>query len=150
MKCYELFDSKLISHSLNNKSKKYELKINTNTINKNLFSRDNSINTSSAIKSVTVIKDVSYIEYRGFFTRSRVIKILNLLKEFMNSNNSTDVSEWGSLHVQGFDNSPVSWGLKEHAVIDNDGTNNYTIILKSNGNLSIQKCLSSNRRPKNK
>ncbi|XP_057335528.1 ribonuclease P protein subunit p40-like [Microplitis mediator] len=111
---------------------------------------DNSINTSSAIKSVTVIKDVLYIEYRGFFTRSRVIKILNTLKEFINSNNSTDVSDWGSLHVQGFDNSPVSWGLKEHAIIDNDGTNNYTIILKSNGDLSIQKCLSSNSRPKNK
>ncbi|XP_074113839.1 ribonuclease P protein subunit p40-like [Cotesia typhae] len=113
----------------------------------NLFSwmdnLPNSINNSSELD---IKKDILYIEYRGFFTRSRVMKILNTMKELLNSSKNTEF--WG-LHVRGFDNSPVSWGLKEHAVINNDGTNNYTVILK-HSEIIIQKCLSSSSRPKNK
>lgn len=54
---------------------------------------------------------------------------------------------WASLFVQGYADSPISWHLKEHNYFT-DGDNDYTLILKPNGDFLSQSILSSSRRPR--
>lgn len=56
---------------------------------------------------------------------------------------------WVSLYVQGFADSPVSWGLKEHQFYTN-GDNNYVLFLQPKGSYLACSYISSNKRPKSK
>lgn len=56
---------------------------------------------------------------------------------------------WVSLYVQGFADSPVSWGLKEHQFYTN-GDNNYVLFLHPSGSYLACSYISSNNRPKSK
>jgi len=51
--------------------------------------------------------------------------------------------------VQGFADSPVSWGLKEHQFYTN-GDNNYVLFLHPSGSYLTCSYISSNKRPKSK
>jgi len=56
---------------------------------------------------------------------------------------------WVSLYVQGFADSPVSWGLKEHQFYT-DGDNNYVLFLQPKGSYLACSYISSNKRPRRK
>ncbi|XP_015108974.1 ribonuclease P protein subunit p40 isoform X2 [Diachasma alloeum] len=86
--------------------------------------------------------DLLYAEWTGFFSRKRLEKIYKKLENYV------DHTPWLSLHVQGFADSPVSWGLKEHS-FHTDGDNSYTIVFHENGGKLISKSLSSNNKPRN-
>lgn len=86
---------------------------------------------------------IQYIESTGFFTRRMVNNIYSAIKKYM----SEEVIPWCSMDVQGFADSPVSWGLKEHNFYT-DGDNSYTIVFRSGGNFITRKSLSSNNKPR--
>ncbi|XP_011314803.1 ribonuclease P protein subunit p40 isoform X2 [Fopius arisanus] len=89
--------------------------------------------------------DVFFAEWRGFFSRKRLEGIYKKLQDYVEHSSAS--SSWLSLHVQGFADSPVSWGLKEHSFYT-DGDNSYTIVFHSNGEKLISKSLSSNNKPR--
>ena len=89
-------------------------------------------------------KQVQYLECTGFFTRRMVSKIYSAIKEYASLKRD---SPWCSMDVQGFSDSPVSWGLKEHTFYT-DGDNSYTFILRPNGKYITRKSLSSNNKPR--
>ena len=93
----------------------------------------------------TNIDNILHIKCSGFFTRKQILRIYEATRNFMTTN--VDKMPWGSLDVQGFADSPVSWGLKEHNFYV-DGDNSYTIVFQSNGDCVIRKSLCSNKKPR--
>lgn len=92
------------------------------------------------------VGQVQYLQFTGFFTRQKIEKIFNTLREYATANNET--LPWCSLDVQGFADSPVSWGLKEHNFYT-DGDNSYTFVLRPRDDgYILRKSLSSNNKPK--
>lgn len=91
------------------------------------------------------VGQVQYLQFTGFLTRLKVEKIYKLVKNCTNSNNNLP---WCSMDVQGFADSPVSWGLKEHSFYI-DGDNSFTVVLRpGDEGYILRKCLSSNNMPK--
>ncbi|XP_058806318.1 ribonuclease P protein subunit p40-like [Phymastichus coffea] len=92
------------------------------------------------------VGQVQYLQFTGFFSRLKVEKIYKMFKAYANSNNNLP---WCSMDVQGFADSPVSWGLKEHTFYI-DGDNSFTIVLRpGDEGYILRKSLSSNNIPKN-
>ncbi|XP_033230814.1 ribonuclease P protein subunit p40-like [Belonocnema kinseyi] len=87
---------------------------------------------------------VQYLECTGFFTRRMISKIYSAIKEYIKLNKD---SPWCSMDVQGFSDSPISWGFKEHNFYT-DGDNSYTFILRPDGKFITRKSLSSNNKPR--
>ncbi|XP_034952377.1 ribonuclease P protein subunit p40-like [Chelonus insularis] len=106
---------------------------------------DNFLNKYTCPLPKRSVGQVLYVEYTGFFTRLRAAKVFNIVRDFIKSGSTP--APWGSLHIHGFADSPVSWGLKEHTFYT-DGDNSYTIIFQPNGEYIIQKSLSSNNKPR--
>ncbi|XP_014204186.1 ribonuclease P protein subunit p40 [Copidosoma floridanum] len=93
-----------------------------------------------------VVGQISYLQCTGFFTRRKLLKIHELFREYASARGET--LPWCSLDVQGFADSPVSWGMKEHSYYM-DGDNSYTIVLNpAKGSYVLRRCTSSNRKPK--
>ncbi|XP_015171729.1 PREDICTED: ribonuclease P protein subunit p40-like [Polistes dominula] len=100
------------------------------------------VNTYECPKPNILVDQVKYLQYTGFFSRQRAIKIYNTVREYVLSQKNLP---WCSLHVQGFSDSPVSWDLKEHTFFT-DGDNSYTILFNPNAECIIRKSLSSNNK----
>lgn len=90
------------------------------------------------------VGQVQHLMWAGFFTRKKMQEIYNALKEYILSRNTL---LWISLDVQGFADSPISWGLREHTFFV-DGDNSYTIIFQSKDESIIRQSSSSNKRPR--
>ncbi|XP_067207149.1 ribonuclease P protein subunit p40-like isoform X2 [Linepithema humile] len=90
------------------------------------------------------VGQVQYLKYTGFFTSRKMQEIYNVLKDYILSRNTVS---WISLDVQGFADSPISWGLREHTFFT-DGDNSYTIIFQPNDESIIRQSSSSNNRPR--
>lgn len=90
------------------------------------------------------VGQVQHLKWTGFFTRKKTQEVYNALKEYILSRNT---SLWFSLDVQGFADSPISWGLQEHTFFI-DGDNSYTIIFQSKNESIIRQSSSSNKRPR--
>lgn len=97
-------------------------------------------------KPNTPVDQVYHFECTGYFSRSKVNKIYELIKTLISNDNELQ-TPWMSLHIHGFADSPVSWSSKEHNYYT-DGDNSLTIIFHSNGNAIVQKSLSSNSKPR--
>ncbi|XP_051159962.1 ribonuclease P protein subunit p40-like isoform X2 [Leptopilina boulardi] len=109
------------------------------SVDGNLKNKDTKTNQSSVFAS----NQVQYIESTGFFTRRMVNNVYSAIKKYMGENNIS----WCSMDVQGFADSPISWGLKEHQFYT-DGDNSYTIVFCPNGKCITRKSLSSNNKPR--
>ncbi|KAI4493139.1 hypothetical protein M0802_009689 [Mischocyttarus mexicanus] len=109
---------------------------------KNEGTSEEYVNTYKCPKPNILVDEVKYLDYIGFFSRQRAIKIYNLIKKYVLSQNDLP---WGSLHVQGFSDSPVSWDLKEHTFFT-DGDNSYTVLFNPNAESIIRKSLCSNNK----
>ncbi|XP_043270485.1 ribonuclease P protein subunit p40-like [Venturia canescens] len=105
---------------------------------------DDYVNTYTCPRPKTQTVETQYIECTGFFTRKQIIGIYNAMREIAFQK---DTSPWKSIHVQGFADSPVSWGLKEHNFFT-DGDNSHTTVFQKNGECIIRKSLSSNKKPR--
>uniref|UniRef100_A0A069DTE0 Putative ribonuclease p 40 subunit like protein n=1 Tax=Panstrongylus megistus TaxID=65343 RepID=A0A069DTE0_9HEMI len=81
------------------------------------------------------VGQILFIQLTGLFTTRKVGKILNELRKYMDTRASIPFI---GLHVQGFDDAPVSWDNKANHFLT-CGDNNYSFILYSNGNASIMK-----------
>ena len=90
------------------------------------------------------MKQVEYFECTGFFTRKMICKIYSAIKKYATSKKDYP---WCSIDVQGFSDSPVSWGMKEHSFYT-DGDNSYTFVLRPDGKFFARKSLSSNNKPR--
>ncbi|XP_012540273.1 ribonuclease P protein subunit p40 isoform X2 [Monomorium pharaonis] len=86
------------------------------------------------------VGQVQYLQWSGFFTRRKIQKAYDALKQYALSRNTLP---WISLDVQGFADSPISFNLKEHMFFT-DGDNSYTIIFRSKGEAVVRTSLSSN------
>lgn len=73
-----------------------------------------------------------------------VNNVHSAIKKYMSEKNDI---QWCSMDVQGFADSPISWGLKEHHFYT-DGDNSYTIVFRPGGKCITQKSLSSNNKPR--
>ncbi|KAJ8672673.1 hypothetical protein QAD02_003933 [Eretmocerus hayati] len=92
------------------------------------------------------VGQVQYLQLTGFLTRAKVQRIYTSMKDFAVCKGKS--LPWGSMNVQGFADSPVSWRLKEHNFYV-DGDNSYTIVFRPETNTHIsQISLSSNNKPK--
>ncbi|XP_026475379.1 ribonuclease P protein subunit p40-like [Ctenocephalides felis] len=92
----------------------------------------------------TTFGQVLYLKATGFYSASQVLEIFDAIRSYSSSRPHLP---WISLHVQGFHDSPVSWGLKEHQFYTS-GDNSYTIVIKPDDQFILQTIISSNKRPK--
>ncbi|XP_012275098.1 ribonuclease P protein subunit p40-like [Orussus abietinus] len=90
----------------------------------------------------TLVGQVQYLQWTGLFTCAQVQKIYIALKEFLQSREDL---LWVSLHIQGFEDAPISWDLKEHSFFT-DGDNSYTFVLRVDGKHILRRSLSSNNK----
>ena len=86
---------------------------------------------------------VHYLQFTGFFSTKRIKHMKTLLVSFFKEKSLP----WFSMDVQGFLDSPVSWGMQEHNHYI-DGDNSYTIIFNSDGLEFLRKSWSSNAKPR--
>ncbi|XP_054284120.1 ribonuclease P protein subunit p40-like isoform X3 [Macrosteles quadrilineatus] len=79
---------------------------------------------------------VAVLTFRGLFTTRQIDNFYCVLRSYIEER--TDAL-WAAMHVQGFADAPVSWGLQEHT-FHSDGNNDYTIIHNSDGAYQLIKC----------
>jgi len=90
------------------------------------------------------VGQVQHLKWTGFFTHKKTQEMYNVLKEYILSRSTLS---WITLDVQGFADSPISWGLQEHMFFI-DGDNSYTIVFQPKGESIIRQSSSSNKRPR--
>nr|XP_018905196.1 PREDICTED: ribonuclease P protein subunit p40-like [Bemisia tabaci] len=69
---------------------------------------------------------LTILKWYGFFTTSRIKELYESLRSYLERSQDTP---WCSLHVQGFDDSPVTFSNQEHSFLVS-GDNMYTIFIK--------------------
>ncbi|XP_069694723.1 ribonuclease P protein subunit p40-like isoform X1 [Periplaneta americana] len=89
---------------------------------------------------------VVQMQWRGYFTASQIHALFDELRRYVSQRSSIP---WVSLYVQGFADSPINWGLKEHQFYTN-GDNSYVIFLKPNNRYLTCSYISPSKRPKSK
>ncbi|XP_054014097.1 ribonuclease P protein subunit p40-like isoform X1 [Hylaeus anthracinus] len=102
------------------------------------------VNTYTCPSPFMDVGQVQYLQWTGFFTKKQVTNSYNAIKKYVSVQQTLP---WCALHVQGFLDSPVSWGLKEHSFYT-DGDNSYTIVFRPTADSIIRRSLSSNNKPR--
>ncbi|XP_029053558.2 ribonuclease P protein subunit p40-like [Osmia bicornis bicornis] len=105
---------------------------------------DDYVNTYICPSPSTEFGQVQYLQWTGFFTRRQIINLYNAVKEYVSMHRTLP---WCALHVQGFQDSPISWDLKEHTFYT-DGDNSYTVVFRPAAHTIVRKSLSSNNKPR--
>ncbi|XP_015603969.1 ribonuclease P protein subunit p40 [Cephus cinctus] len=100
------------------------------------------VNTYQCPEPAVLVGQVQYLQWTGFFTRKQ---IENIYKVLTNYTRTRERLPWSSLDVQGFEDCPVSWRLKEHTFTIN-GDNSYTMILQPSGEYLLRTSLCSNNK----
>ncbi|KDR22204.1 ribonuclease P protein subunit p40-like [Zootermopsis nevadensis] len=107
---------------------------------------DNFVNTYQCPLETNDVGAAAHLQWTGYFTYSQIHRLFDRLRQYVLQRTSIP---WISLYVQGFADSPVSWGLKEHQFYTN-GDNNYVLFLHPTGNYLACSYISPNKRPKSK
>jgi ribonuclease P/MRP protein subunit RPP40 len=107
---------------------------------------DNYLNTYLCPLPTNEFGAAVLLQWTGYFTYSQIHRLFDELRKYVSQRTSLP---WVSLYVQGFADSPVSWGLKEHQFYTN-GDNNYVLFLHPSGSYLACSYISSNNRPKSK
>ncbi|XP_049950542.1 ribonuclease P protein subunit p40-like isoform X2 [Schistocerca serialis cubense] len=92
----------------------------------NLEPREDFLSTYSVPDGCKLIGQVAYVSWQGFFTKKPILKLLQILRKYTEERRNLC---WTSMNVQGFLDSPVTWGLKEQGFFTS-GDNHYTLFLK--------------------
>ncbi|XP_047108216.1 ribonuclease P protein subunit p40-like isoform X3 [Schistocerca piceifrons] len=92
----------------------------------NLEPREDFLSTYSVPDGCKLIGQVAYVSWQGFFTKKPILKLLRILRKYTEERRNLC---WTSMNVQGFLDSPVTWGLKEQGFFTS-GDNHYTLFLK--------------------
>lgn len=107
---------------------------------------DNFVNMYQCPLQTKEVGVTVHMQWTGYFTYSQIHRLFDELRQYVSQRTSIP---WVSLYVQGFADSPVSWGLKEHQFYSN-GDNNYVLFLSPTGSYLACSYISSNKRPKSK
>ncbi|XP_073987735.1 ribonuclease P protein subunit p40-like isoform X1 [Rhodnius prolixus] len=81
------------------------------------------------------VGQVVYVQWTGLFTTRKLEKLLNKLRKYITDRQSIPFI---GLHVQGFDDAPVSWDNKANRYLTYSD-NSYSYILFPTGNVNIMK-----------
>lgn len=100
------------------------------------------MNTYKCCELSTVIEKVNCIRLTGFLTNEQVEEIFLKLRSYIKERKTIP---WIGFDVQGFTDSPISWGLKEHDFFI-DGDNSYAVFIKPDDKFVIRTSLSSNNK----
>ncbi|GJQ84575.1 hypothetical protein Trydic_g239 [Trypoxylus dichotomus] len=98
------------------------------------------VNTYEVLEPNVTIGQVRIAVWRGFFTCKRLEMFFNKMMEYQKDNDKP----WISLHVQGFSDSPINWGEREHHFYTN-GDNSYTIFANSKKSITCSHMCSYKR-----
>ncbi|XP_022920567.2 ribonuclease P protein subunit p40-like isoform X2 [Onthophagus taurus] len=84
------------------------------------------INTYEVPEPCENLGPVRYVQWRGFFTSTRILKFLKALRGYQKIQENIP---WISLHVSGFQDAPISWGNTENRFFT-DSEDSFTYFIK--------------------
>ncbi|XP_011501085.1 PREDICTED: ribonuclease P protein subunit p40-like isoform X2 [Ceratosolen solmsi marchali] len=121
--------------------------IDGNLINENKNMEAQYVSSYECPKPRIQVGQIQYLQFTGFFTQKKILKIYNAWKKYALLNNT--ILPWCTIDIQGFVDSPIKLNNQmEHSFYTN-GDHSCTIAMcPSNNGYILRQSLNSRRMPK--